>query len=164
MVELEKDTKRAEFLKKSSPIANKNVDDITPPPLFSEEERVSILGDTNSLKNESESDRIGKLIFWKNWKDKQYTYASLGLALLLVGYVGVSVSGLWSEDTSLNATLTVPESNQESLVDDVVIEDTDQIIDSEVLDSSVVIEDIKNDSSIEESDDITEYIFENYNF
>lgn len=164
MVELQKDTQRAEFLKKSSPIADKNRNDqITPPPLFSEFEKSSILGDSNDIKNERPKTDLGKLAFWKDWKEKHYTYASVGLALLLVGYVGVSVSGLGSNDTSLNATLTVPEV-QEQLAEENNEVEEDQVINSEVIDSSIVIEDIKNDSSVEEPDDITEYILESYNF
>lgn len=156
----EKDITRAEFLKKSSPIANKKMDVVTPPPLFSESEKLSILGDTDLVTKERKKIDLGKLVFWKDWKDKQYTFASVGLAIMLIGYVGISVAGLGGVDTSLNATLTVPEAttqdNQEDLTDE------RQVIESEVVDSSIVIEDIEKDSSIEESEDITEYIFENY--
>jgi hypothetical protein len=156
----EKDITRAEFLKKSSPIANKKMEVVTPPPLFSESEKISILGDTNLVVKEKKQIDLGKLVFWKNWKDKQYTFASVGLAIMLIGYVGISVAGLGINDVSLNATLTVPESTEENAEE--TTSDDRQIIESEVVDSSIVIEDIKKDSSIEESEDITEYIFENY--
>lgn len=156
---LKKDMNRAEFLKKNSPIANKNDKEVSAPPLFNEVEKSSILGDTQEFEQTKQRLNLGKIAFWNNWEEKQYTYASVGLALLLVSYVGVSVSGLGSSDTSLNATLTVP-SAQEEIQEDVA-DETDQVIQSEVVDSSVVIEDIQNDSSGEEPN-ITDYILESY--
>ena len=162
MVDFEKDLDRAEFLKKNSPIVGKDTPKVSPPPLFSQEEKSSILGEIDEIKKEKKLQfDFSGLLFWKNWKEKQYTYVSLGLAVLLIGYVGISVSGLSQNDESLNATLTVPEQNQEnSITSSETIEK--EIIESEVVDSSLVIEDIQKDSSDEESNDITEYIYESY--
>ncbi len=163
---MEKDLMRAEFLKKNSPIKKNNEDAVTPPPLFSAEEKQSILGDNEDLKeSKTPNQNLEKLRFWRNWNERQYTMASVALAAMLVVYVGVSVAGLsFDGDTSLNATLEV-ENNFENNTE-VTEEESDEVIREDVVDSTMVIEDIENDSSeIEEpNQDITEYIFENYNF
>lgn len=161
---MDKDLTRAEFLKKNSPLQAKDEEDsINPPPLFKAEEN-TILGDTREIKESHVSEMKPRKDwrFWNDWSEKNYTYASVGLALMLVVYVGVSVASLsGGDDVSLNATLNVDQTSETEETED----QTDEMIEEDVVDSTTVIEDIEKDPSVEESSsDITEYIFENYEF
>jgi hypothetical protein len=162
---MDKDLTRAEFLKRNSPLKSEEEVKVTAPPLFEETKNNSILGDVSGISGpeltETKKKKNKNLKFWKDWSEKHYTYASVGLAMLLIVYVGVSVASLsGGSETPLNATLSVDDTTENTEP-----ADSDEVIQEDVVDSTMVIEDIEKDSSEEEpSGDITEYIFENYEF
>lgn len=180
---MDKESTRAEFLKKNSPLkAESNfgeIGEITPPPLFEETDQVamvsekqneaSILGDKKDIQETPDEIKMDKLIFWRNWNTKDYTYASLALAVLLVVYVGFSFMNMGGENSpELNATLNVggeSQSKETNSSADETGETQEMVIEEDVIDSTSVIEDMENSSeaNASEESDISDYIFENYN-
>ena len=178
------DQKRAEFLRKNSPLKNsKNTNNhsVVAPPLFVEDTIKQ-----NEAVEDSRGDSLGNNItdkktifaevnqehrkgfdfkFWRNWDTNHYAYASIGLAAMLLLYVGLSfynnLSGFNSNE--LNATLNVNQSNNSSeqtlQVDGVL---NDNIIVEDVVDSNLIMDEIQNSPLQGRELNITEYFLENY--
>lgn len=173
---------RVKFLKNTSPLKNaENKHNVVAPPLFEEEkiapQNVSLLEESDQLVNAEKTKTIfdadidtqeskRNLKFWEKWDTNHYAVASIGLAAMLMLYVGLSFYNnmKFSNESSLNATLEVnqPTTNEEdTTVND--IDDSENLIDGDVVDSTTVIEDIQNSSpQSEEQKDITDYFLENY--